>query len=159
MAIWDIDRPVGRGGAALKESVIDQRNIEATSCLGYGQLRRRASKSRSYIILKALVFGWAFVCLSFVCILRYGSVREDSQAPAEPEIKYGFRAVLKLRPASCWTGRSLATTPFSVIGRATQSRRKQLTISRPNFRGVTPKTPTTSAAFHRSGQRAHDRPL
>ena len=52
------------------------------------------------MILKALVFGWAFVCLSFVCILRYGSVREDSQAPAEPEIKYGFRAVLKLRPAS-----------------------------------------------------------
>ena len=27
-------------------------------------------------------------------------VREDSQAPAELEIKYGFRAVLTLRPAS-----------------------------------------------------------
>jgi len=41
----------------------------------------------------------------------------------------------------------------------TQSRRKQLAISRPNLWGVTPKAPTTSAAPFRPSQRAHGRPL
>ena len=55
--------------------------------------------------------------------------------------------------------RTIATTPFSATGRTEQSWFNQLAIGHPNFWGITPKAPMTSAAFHRSGQCAHDRPL